>query len=95
MQANVLMDEDLQPRLADFGLAILVDSHAIGGMTSLGQGGSCRWMAPELHDPERFGYSHFPRSFKSDVYSFAMLCLEASVAESFQSRLRLAHRTRI
>lgn len=33
-------------------------------------------MAPELHQPEIFGLEKFQRTFKTDVFAFAFVCLE-------------------
>jgi serine/threonine protein kinase len=49
IQANVLINDDLQPMLSDFGLAVVSDSQsAMYGTTSL-VNGSIRWMAPVRH----------------------------------------------
>ncbi|KAJ6551693.1 hypothetical protein B0H19DRAFT_891456, partial [Mycena capillaripes] len=37
---------------------------------------STLWMAPELLDPQSCGLNEFRRTFSSDVYSFACVCLE-------------------
>lgn len=34
-------------------------------------------MAPELHDPKAFGLER-PRSYASDVYAFACVCIEVN-----------------
>lgn len=65
---NILIDENLSVRLADFGLAQFSDSST----STLGSqlGGATRWMAPELVlQGER-------SSFASDVYALACVCLE-------------------
>ena len=72
LQANILIDEHKQVRLGDFGLADLVDLY--DGESTAGRG-SVRWMAPELHGPERFGLT-FRRTPVSDVYAFACTCIE-------------------
>ncbi|TFK46542.1 kinase-like protein [Heliocybe sulcata] len=72
--ANILVDQDLHPCIADFGLAHLSDmSHSNTGS------GSARWMAPELHDPRTFGLEHSVRTRQSDVFAFGMLCLEVKL----------------
>ena len=40
-----------------------------------GSGGKA-YLAPELHEPERFGSDEFCRTTVSDVYAFGSLCLE-------------------
>jgi serine/threonine protein kinase len=66
-QANILIDSDRRPRIADFGLAEVADATAV----SINQCGSVRWMAPELLET-------FQRTLATDVYAFACVCLEVS-----------------
>ncbi|KAJ7263107.1 kinase-like domain-containing protein, partial [Mycena rebaudengoi] len=70
--ANILIDDENHVRLADFGLARF--AHSPLGPTN--RGGSTRWMAPELLHPESCGIEDFQRTFCSDIYSFACVCLE-------------------
>ncbi|KAF9269180.1 kinase-like protein [Marasmius fiardii PR-910] len=72
--SNILVDDDWHARLADFGLAVFSD--ATVGTSSSHHAGSVRWMAPELHHPQSFGLKYFRRTFASDVYSFACVCVE-------------------
>ncbi|KAL0577295.1 hypothetical protein V5O48_004688 [Marasmius crinis-equi] len=72
--SNILVDDDWHARLADFGLAVFSD--ATVGTNSSHHAGSVRWMAPELHHPQSFGLKYFRRTFASDVYSFACVCVE-------------------
>lgn len=71
IQANVMIDDYLHIRLADFGLAFYSDATT----ASLGShfGGAARWMAPELFESE-----NMRATYASDVYSFACLCVEVS-----------------
>ncbi|KAK7681752.1 hypothetical protein QCA50_015099 [Cerrena zonata] len=63
---NILIDNGLHIRITDFGLS----SYATSNPTSVASGGgSTRWMAPELL------ISGNP-SFQSDVYAFAITCIE-------------------
>ncbi len=64
---NILIDEDLRVRLADFGLARFGDSTTatIGSF----QGGATRWMSPEL-------FHGAPSTYSSDVYAFGCVCFE-------------------
>ncbi|KAJ6589560.1 kinase-like domain-containing protein, partial [Mycena capillaripes] len=73
---NVLIDDGEHAQLADFGLAIVTD--ATFGTTSSTQGGSLRWMAPELYDPQ---VESRKRTKASDVYAFACLCIEIYTGE--------------
>ncbi|KAJ7083620.1 kinase-like domain-containing protein [Mycena belliarum] len=70
--ANILLDDQGHVRLADFGLTVFAD----GPRARTNRGGSTRWMAPELLDPSSCGLEVFQRTFASDVYSFACVCLE-------------------
>ncbi|KDQ55758.1 hypothetical protein JAAARDRAFT_133559 [Jaapia argillacea MUCL 33604] len=73
--ANILIDEMGQARLADFGLSIFADSTR-GAFTTSSGAGSTRWMAPELMQPQQFGFDRARRSRPSDVYAFGHVCLE-------------------
>ncbi|KAH8080695.1 kinase-like domain-containing protein [Cristinia sonorae] len=66
--ANILIDGDLHVRLSDFGLSMLVDSNPLSTSPSE-HGGVGRWSAPELFHGSR-------QSVKSDVWSFACVCIE-------------------
>ena len=80
-QANVLVSQDGNPYLADFGLATI--RHNGATMTSTLEGGSTRWMAPELfmnaetdtNDSED-DVSALKVTRHSDIWSFGMLVLE-------------------
>jgi serine/threonine protein kinase len=80
-QSNVLVDHNWHARIADFGLAHC-SQLATATHTSRFRG-SARWMAPELHDPAAFGLQMFQRTFATDVYAFALLCLEVRSSENF------------
>jgi serine/threonine protein kinase len=85
-QANVLVNQEGNPYLADFGLASV--RHNGATMTSAIEGGSTRWMAPELFmnmeadgsDSEEDA-SPLKVTRYSDVWSFAMLALELLTGE--------------
>ncbi|KDQ58598.1 hypothetical protein JAAARDRAFT_34422 [Jaapia argillacea MUCL 33604] len=70
---NILIDMNLQPRVADFGLAKV--ANATRAVTSTNRHGSMRWMAPELLFPEKYEVP-FERTYQSDVYAFGCVCLE-------------------
>lgn len=63
--ANVLLDDNYEPMLTDFGFSRFIDN--LGDMT--GETGSYRYMAPEVTRHGRY-------SGKADVFSFAMVCNE-------------------
>ncbi|KAJ7577245.1 kinase-like domain-containing protein, partial [Mycena floridula] len=75
--ANILIDDGWHPRLADFGLTILVDATRQNSTTD--HGGTIRYTAPELLDPSQFGMTKYQRTAESDMYAFACLCIEASL----------------
>jgi serine/threonine protein kinase len=67
---NILLDEDLHPKISDFGLAKLCKTkESIVSMT--GMRGTAGYIAPEVFNRYFGGVSH-----KSDVYSYGMLVLE-------------------
>jgi len=67
---NILLDEDLRPKISDFGLAKLCKTkESIVSMT--GMRGTAGYIAPEVFNRYFGGVSH-----KSDVYSYGMLVLE-------------------
>jgi serine/threonine protein kinase len=73
----VLIDENGHARLTDFGLTIVL--HATKTATEARGGGSLRWMAPELLDPEGYGISEVEAGIptkQSDVYALAMTIWE-------------------
>jgi serine/threonine protein kinase len=67
---NILLDENLNPKISDFGLAKLYPANdSIVSLTAAR--GTVGYMAPELF------YKNIGRvSYKADVYSFGMLLME-------------------
>lgn len=82
-----MIDSDCRARLADFGLAVVMDESAAGNVTqNSGIGGTVRWMAPELMIPEEFGFTEechirLP-SRGTDIYALGMTILEVSFPSS-------------
>ena len=78
-----LIDSKCCARLADFGLAVVIDESTTEGVAdSRGMRGTVRWMAPELLLPERFGFTgkflnQLP-SISTDIYAIGMIILEVS-----------------
>ncbi|XP_011654383.1 LEAF RUST 10 DISEASE-RESISTANCE LOCUS RECEPTOR-LIKE PROTEIN KINASE-like 2.4 [Cucumis sativus] len=67
---NILLDEDSNPKISDFGLAKLC-KRKVSAISMLGTRGTAGFIAPEVFSPA-FGIV----SYKSDVYSYGMLVLD-------------------
>ncbi|CAN6838661.1 unnamed protein product [Brassica oleracea] len=67
---NVLLDDNLRPKVSDFGLAKLCQNQE-SILSSLDTRGTVGYIAPEL-----FSRMYGSVSYKSDVYSYGMLVLE-------------------
>ncbi|KAG9033884.1 hypothetical protein FRB95_014087 [Tulasnella sp. JGI-2019a] len=66
--SNVLLNEQLMPRICDFGLSKIKDGHSATS-TGMQGAGSWRWMSPEVMDGG-------PKTFESDIYAFGMTIVE-------------------
>ncbi|KAL6184476.1 hypothetical protein ACLB2K_045877 [Fragaria x ananassa] len=66
--SNILLDEFLKPRIADFGLAKIVQTNGINDSTHV-VAGTHGYIAPE------YGYTYKVNE-KSDVYSFGVVLME-------------------
>ncbi|KAJ6558076.1 kinase-like domain-containing protein [Mycena capillaripes] len=73
---NILVSDDLNACLADFGLTSVIAAASTTDTSSTNHAGSTRWMAPELIQPHAFGCDRFVRTRASDVYAYACVCLE-------------------
>jgi len=98
MKANILVNEDRQACIADFGLSTItgVATHAPAGVSqaslisndtlmSFTVGGTRRWMSPELLDPERFGMPESEGNRptrQSDCYALGMVIYKVGVHAS-------------
>ena len=77
VKANILIDQTGHARLADFGLlTIIKDPTNLLGSTTYSQGGSARWMSPELINPQQFGLQHSHPTESSDCYALGMVIYE-------------------
>lgn len=74
---NILVDRAGCARLADFGLLTLMSdaSYQLSSSSDV-QGGTCRWMSPELIDPEKFGLERGRSTKSSDCYALGMVIYE-------------------
>ena len=77
IKANILIDHAGHPRLADFGLlTIISDPSNLLPSSSYTQGGTARWMSPELIDPQRVGVDSNRPTKSSDCYALGMVIYE-------------------
>ena len=77
VQANILIDQTGRARLADFGLLTIISDPAnILSSSSCAQGGTARWMGPELIAPQEFGFKTSRPTKFSDCYSLGMVIYE-------------------
>ncbi|XP_030459488.2 cysteine-rich receptor-like protein kinase 10 [Syzygium oleosum] len=81
--SNILLDENMNPKIADFGLAKLFFGSQTQGNT-MRIAGTYGYMAPEYVQ-----HGHF--STKSDVYSFGVLVLEIVTGRKNSSSLNPAN----
>ncbi|KAJ7851493.1 kinase-like domain-containing protein [Mycena olivaceomarginata] len=77
--ANVLVTEQGEACVADFGLALLAESLAAMTFSSSKAPGNPRWLPPELLRP---GSAEYRRNPAVDAYSFAGLCYEVYTGNS-------------
>ncbi|XP_056692506.1 PR5-like receptor kinase [Spinacia oleracea] len=69
---NILLDEELRPKISDFGLARLCPPNRKESLVSMsGARGTIGYIAPEVFCRNFGGVSH-----KSDVYSYGMMLLD-------------------
>ncbi|KAK7040569.1 kinase-like domain-containing protein [Favolaschia claudopus] len=82
--SNILISDEGNACLSDFGLATMIpdtDSTTSMLLSSSSHAGSVRWFAPELIQPASFGLQRFVRTFASDVYAYALVCIELYTGE--------------
>lgn len=77
---NILVDENENIRLADFGLARVL-AHQMNTMTT-GDHTNSQWAAPELLDPEHYDQTSARPTEASDIYAFASVCIELYTGKS-------------
>jgi len=77
VKANILIDQTYHARIADFGLLTIVSDPAnVLASSSYTQGGTARWMSPELIDPQQFGVKNSCPTKSSDCYALGMVIYE-------------------
>ena len=77
VKANILIDQTCHARIADFGLLTIVSDPAnVLASSSYTQGGTARWMSPELIDPQQFGLKNSCPTKLSDCYALGMVIYE-------------------
>jgi len=77
LKANILIDQAGHARLADFGLLTIISNPVnLLSSSSCMQGGTARWMGPELIAPERFGFEKSRPTKASDCYALGMVIYE-------------------
>jgi len=77
IKANIVIDQTGRARLADFGLLTIISDPAnLLASSSYIQGGTVRWMSPELIAPQDFGLKNSRPTKSSDCYSLGMVIYE-------------------
>ena len=77
VKANILIDQTGHARLTDFGLlTIISDPVNLLSSSSYTQGGTARWMSPELINPQKFGFQNGRPTKWSDCYALGMVVYE-------------------
>jgi len=77
IKVNILIDQTGHARLADFGLLKVISDPTNGlPSSSTPQGGTFRWMSPELLDPKRFRLPRICPTVSSDCYALGMVIYE-------------------
>ena len=76
-KANILINRDGRACIADFGLLMIIPDRASFMSTiSCLEGGTIRWMSPELLDPGSFGSKDGRPTKESDCYALGMVVYE-------------------
>jgi serine/threonine protein kinase len=77
LQQNILITNETPPRacLADFGLSTLIPGTQ-GGMSTITDGGTPMFMAPELLCPSKFGKKSSRPTQPGDIYALGLVIYE-------------------
>lgn len=77
LEANILVNHHGHACIADFGLLRMISDHTGTEYSmSCAQGGTIRWMSPELLYPEQFGLTDSRPTKESDCYAVGMVIYE-------------------
>lgn len=77
VKANILIDRTGNACLADFGLlTITSDATNVTSSNSFWEGGTWRWMGPEMFCPKKFGLKDNRPTKSSDCYALGMVVYE-------------------
>ena len=74
-KVNILISHTGHACLADFSLLAMTSDQSTV-MSSQVEGGTVRWMSPELFDPESFGLRNIRPTKESDCYALGMVIYE-------------------
>jgi serine/threonine protein kinase len=78
-QASLISNDSLTPLIAGASRMSLISDDSLMSFTV---GGTCRWMSPELLDPELFGVQGDRPTRQSDCYALGMVIYEVRVRGS-------------
>jgi serine/threonine protein kinase len=76
LQSNIFVDDNAQPCLADFGLAVVSDVTGGHVTTSSTTAGSIRWTSPERITAYVSADVIPRRTYADDVWAFGCTCIE-------------------
>jgi serine/threonine protein kinase len=83
IQENVLVDDEGNACIADFGLSVALDGFSTGRTRSI-LGGTFRYLAPELmgsdNNEDNGDDDAVQRTTESDIYALACTCCQVSKA---------------
>ncbi|ESK96318.1 hypothetical protein Moror_7104 [Moniliophthora roreri MCA 2997] len=80
--ANILVDNKRSCRLADFGLATIIETERVDSTTSSAIKGTVRWMAPEMFAPkDEAETNNSEAKWPRDIYAFACTIFEIMTGE--------------
>ena len=76
-KANILINRDGHACIADFSLLAIIPDHTnLISTISNAEGGTIRWMSPELLNPGQFGLKDSYPTKESDCYALGMVIYE-------------------